>query len=62
MNPSFEKLYRPSEVAAILQVSVGTLAVWRCTRRYPELIFIKCGRSVRYAASSIEKFIAARSR
>lgn len=51
-----EKLLTPIEVAAILSVSVGTLNVWRCTRRV-ELPFIKIGRSVRYPESALQKFI-----
>jgi hypothetical protein len=62
MNPSFEKLLLPSECASILRVSISSLAVWRCVGRYPELKFIKVGRSVRYSADAISKFIAARSK
>jgi excisionase family DNA binding protein len=51
-----ETLLTPAEAAAVLQVSVGTLAVWRCTQRYP-LKFIKVGHSVRYKKSDLESFI-----
>jgi predicted site-specific integrase-resolvase len=55
---NFEPLLTPLEAAAILQISVGTLAVWRATKRYP-LIYLKIGRAVRYKKSDIEAFIAA---
>jgi excisionase family DNA binding protein len=51
-----EPLLTPIEAAAILQISVGTLAVWRATKRYP-LAYIKVGRSVRYRKSAVEEFI-----
>jgi excisionase family DNA binding protein len=51
-----ETLLTPAEAAAILQVSVGTLAVWRCTQRYP-LKFIKVGHSVRYRETDLRDFI-----
>jgi excisionase family DNA binding protein len=54
------KLLTSAEVAELLGVSIGSLAVWRCTRRYP-LAFVKVGRSVRYRAEDIEAFIAART-
>jgi len=50
----------PNKVAEILGVTVGTLSVWRATKRYP-LPYIKIGRKVFYKASDIEKFITART-
>jgi excisionase family DNA binding protein len=49
-------LLTPAEVAAQLRVSVGTLAVWRCTKRYP-LKFLKIGHAVRYRAADVEEFL-----
>ena len=36
-------------------LSVGTLAVWRCTGRY-DLPYLKIGRLVRYRQSDARKF------
>jgi excisionase family DNA binding protein len=49
-----------TEAAKILGVSVDTLAVWRCTKRYP-LPYIKMGRKVFYRAADLEKFIESRT-
>jgi excisionase family DNA binding protein len=54
-------LLNPVEVAELLNVSVGTLAVWRCTKRYP-LSYVKVGRSVRYRIEDVESFVNARSK
>jgi excisionase family DNA binding protein len=51
------KLLTPKETAAILRVSPGTLAVWRCVKRYA-LPFVKVGRSVRYREEDIAAFLA----
>jgi Helix-turn-helix domain len=50
------KLLTPKETAAILRVSVGTLAVWRCTQRYP-LRFLKLGHAIRYRAEDVAAFV-----
>ena len=54
------RLLTPREVAERLQVAVGTLAVWRCTKRYP-LTFIQVGRAVRYREADVLAFIEKRS-
>ena len=49
----------PEETAARLGLTnPDTLAVWRCTKRYP-LPWVKIGSRVRYRASDVEVFIAA---
>jgi len=48
------------EAATRLQVTPETLAVWRCTRRYP-LKFVKVGRKVRYRPADIEEFLDKRT-
>ena len=48
------------EAAQVLGVSVDTLAVWRCTKRYP-LPYIKMGRKVFYRVSDLENFIESRT-
>jgi predicted DNA-binding transcriptional regulator AlpA len=35
--------------------------VWRSTKRYPELEYVKIGRNVRYRRSAIERFIQLRT-
>ena len=47
--------------AALLDVAVGTLSVWRSTGRY-NLPFLKIGRKVRYRRSAIDAWMAARTR
>ncbi len=49
-------LLTPSQAAEILGVTIGTLAVWRCTARYP-LPFVKIGRRVKYRLADINNFI-----
>lgn len=51
------KLLTPTETAARLRVSVGTLAQWRHHKRY-SLAFVKIGRAVRYLESEVRAFIA----
>jgi excisionase family DNA binding protein len=55
-----DNLLTPSETAAILGVSVGTLQIWRTTRRYP-LPYVKSGRLVRYRAEAVQAFIESRT-
>ena len=50
------KLLTPGETAEILGVTIGTLATWRCTRRYP-LPWVKIGRRVMYREVDIGRFI-----
>ena len=54
-----EQLLTKEEVSTILGVSVGTLAVWRATKRY-NLPYVKSGRLVRYRAEDVQAFIASR--
>ena len=53
------QLLSPSQTAQLLGVSRGTLAVWRCTKRYP-LRFVKIGSKIQYRAQDVEKFIESR--
>lgn len=54
-------LLQPIEVAEQLGVSVDTLSVWRCTKRYPALKYIKVGRIVRYKQEAVDAFLAERT-
>lgn len=47
--------------AALLDVTPGTLSVWRSTGRY-NLPFVKVGRKVRYRTSDIEAWLQKRYR
>ena len=53
-------LVPPADAAAMLGVTVPTLAIWRCTRRYP-LPYTKIGRKVMYRLSDVEEFIRSRT-
>lgn len=44
------------EAASVLGVSESTLAVWRCTKRYP-LPYLKIGRKVFYRETDIQQFL-----
>lgn len=54
--PIPEPLLDRKAAANYLRVTVGTLAVWDCTKRY-DLRPLKVGRSVRYRLSSLNEFI-----
>lgn len=47
--------------AAILDVSPGTLSVWRSTGRY-NLPFLKIGRKVRYRRADLDAWLVKRVR
>lgn len=55
------QLLTPRQAAKELGVSPGTLAVWRCKKRYP-LRYIKVGSNVRYRMTDIEAFLTARTK
>ncbi len=46
----------PAEVAVELNVTIGTLAVWRTTKRYP-LPWYRLGRHVYYSKADVLAFI-----
>ena len=53
------RLLTPEEAAAAIGVTPGTLAIWRCTRRYA-LPWLKCGRKVMYRADDVAAFLDSR--
>jgi hypothetical protein len=59
--PDAMRLLPPAAAAEILHTTEGTLAVWRCEKRYP-LRFVKIGGKVFYRMTDIEKFIESRMR
>ena len=55
-----DHLLTDEEAAKILNVTCGTLQVWRSTGRY-KLPFVKVGRNVRYAQSNLIDWIRERT-
>ena len=51
-----QKLLSRKEAAKYLGCTAGTLAIWKCTKRYP-LPYVKIGRNVRYRLSDLMDFI-----
>lgn len=49
------------QAASTIDVTPGTLSVWRSTGRY-NLPFIKVGRKVRYRRADLEAWLASRTR
>lgn len=47
--------------AVMLDLSPGTLSVWRSTGRY-NLLFLKIGRNVRYRRADLQMWLEARAR
>ena len=50
-------LFSREQAAAYLGVTIGTLGVWACTKRY-KLPYVKIGRSVKYRKSDLDDFIS----
>lgn len=55
-----DALLTPDEAAAALDVTSGTLQVWRTTKRYP-LKYVKIGKNVRYRLTDVQAFIESRT-
>lgn len=58
---SCKDLLDEKQAANVLDVSPGTLAVWRSTGRY-KLPFLKVGRNVRYRRTDLESWLQERCR
>lgn len=56
-----KELLDEKQAAAKLDVTPGTLSVWRSTGRYA-LPFIKVGRKVRYRLEDLENWLLKRTR
>lgn len=61
LSPSVSRLLTPVEVAQMLGISITTLAVWRCRRRY-RLPYVKIGSRVMYRLQAVEDFLCERDR
>ena len=53
---SDDDLVSPEIVSCTLGITEGTLAVWRCTGRYP-IKYVKVGGRVRYFAGDIKAYL-----
>ncbi|MBL4574616.1 MAG: hypothetical protein JKY51_00765 [Opitutaceae bacterium] len=56
-----DELVAPTVAAKAIDSSSGTLAVWRCTGRYP-LRYFKIGDSVKYRVGDLRKFVRSGAR
>ena len=54
-------LLTPEQASLLINVTEGTLSVWRSTGRY-KLKFVKCGRLIRYRLSDVKEFLELRTR
>lgn len=54
-----QRLLKKEQVSEILGITVGTLAVWRTTKRY-NLPYVKSGRLIRYREQDVQAFINSR--
>ncbi len=54
------ELISPAVAAQRLGVTVGTLSVWRATKRYA-LRYVKIGSKVAYPAAAVQEFIESRT-
>lgn len=57
----FSELLDEKQAAKLLQVTPGTLSVWRSTGRY-QIPFIKVGRLVRYRQTDLINWLESRLR
>ena len=57
---SDDELTTPRNISNAIGISEGTLAVWRCTGRYP-LRYIKVGKSVKYRVGDVRDFLRGRA-
>ncbi len=60
MTKEVPKLLTDKETAALLGLKTSSLAVWRCSGKYP-LPFVKVGRLVRYKLDDVLRFIEQRT-
>lgn len=59
-SAKLQDLLDAEQAAEILDVTPGTLAVWRCSGRYA-LPFVKVGRKVRYRRADLEAWLVGRT-
>jgi excisionase family DNA binding protein len=56
LKDSSQTLLTRKEAAEYLDCNEHTLAIWKCTKRYP-LPYVKIGKNVRYRLSDLKDFI-----
>lgn len=56
LKTEIQELLTSAETAKYLKVKENTLAIWRCTKRYP-LAYIKIGSRVYYKSCDLAAFI-----
>jgi predicted DNA-binding transcriptional regulator AlpA len=54
------KLLSAEETAEFLGTATGTLAAWRCTKKY-DLPYVKIGALVRYRMADLTAFVSRRT-
>lgn len=54
------ELLNSNEAAAHIGVMPSTLAVWRCTKRYP-IPYLKVGRLVKYRRTDLDAYLMSRT-
>ncbi len=54
------ELLNEAQAAEFLQVTPGTLSVWRSTKRYP-IPYLKIGSRVRYRRTDLEQWLRSRT-
>ncbi len=59
-STTVDRKLTPKEAAEHIGVAEQTLAVWRTTNRYPDLVYLKVGRAVRYRLSDLDKWLERR--
>jgi len=57
----FPLMLTPEKTAELLGVKTDTLAVWRCTNRYPGLTFVRVGRKIMYRSSAVARWLDSRT-
>jgi hypothetical protein len=53
------RLLTPPQAAEFLSMSAGTLAIWRCTKRY-DLPYIRVGYKIMYDVDDLVAFLESR--
>jgi hypothetical protein len=56
-----DRLLGTDEAAQFLGIRSQTLAVWRSSKRYPDLEYIKVGNAVKYRLSALERRLESRT-
>ena len=55
----YKHLLTPRDAADYIGVTIGTLAVWRCTHRYA-IPYIKVGGQIKYRREDLDEWLNSR--